>query len=108
MECLDTQCQFSAVAYAKAKACLGSITVETLGIIVKAIIPHVIPLQGGVPLDVARAKHIGTCGGDKGINGVLCMSGGHAHDGHSGEEDQGHECRFIVASLCFFHCSVYF
>ena len=102
MVCLDAQRELCPTAYAKAEVGVGSIDVFLEGGLI------MVPLQGGVPLNVAGAKHIGSCGGDEGIDSVLCMGGGGTHKSHSRKEKQGRECRQVSVGRLFFHCGIVF
>ena len=102
MICLDAQRELCPTAYAKAEVGVGSIDVFLEGGL------KMVPLQGGVPLNVAGAKHIGSCGGDEGIDSVLCVGGGRTHEGHSRKEKQGKACGQVSVGRLFFHCGIVF
>ena len=62
----------------------------------------VIPVEGVVPLDVASTEDIGACGGEEGIDGVLCMEGEGPEEGQHAEKEDCTKSRTTGVG-CIFH-----
>jgi hypothetical protein len=61
------------------------------------------PFQIAVPLYAASAQHVGTGGGNQGVDGVLRIGGIAADGRHDAEEEDGNKSGFVVTVVCVFH-----